>query len=196
MQETLANLLDLSRLDGDVRQQRHIELPEATAEVMRRLRDAAEASKVRVHIDGHLPSVEVNAAAVELVLTNYISNGIKYADPKKAERKVQVSADIRELDDGCLLVVSVRDNGLGVPPEARERLFERFFRAHETVTGVEGTGLGLNIVRETVESMGGSAWAEFPDDGSVFYFSIPCRRRNETVAAGTEEAMSAAEQTP
>ena len=54
--------------------------------------------------------------------------------------------------------------GSGVPPRQRAALFEQFFRAHgETVTGVEGTGLGLSIVRETVESLGGRAWAEFPN---------------------------------
>ena len=190
MQETLANLLDLSRLDGDVRQQRHIELPQAAAEVLRRLRDAADASKVEVRVEGQLPAIEVNAAAVELVLTNYVSNGIKYADPAKAHRFVTISGHVRELDDGCALVISVRDNGLGVPEEARERLFERFFRAHDTVTGVEGTGLGLNIVRETVANMGGRAWAEFFDEGSAFCFSIPCRRTDDSVTAGTEEAIA------
>jgi signal transduction histidine kinase len=75
----------------------------------------------------------------------------------------------------CEVVVRVSDNGLGVPQESREQLFQRFFRAHDqTVTGEEGTGLGLSIVRETVEAVGGRAWAEFPGDGSVFAFAVPC----------------------
>ena len=73
----------------------------------------------------------------------------------------------------------MRDNGIGVPADKREKLFERFFRAHEGMTAVEGTGLGLNIVRETVESQGGRAWAEHPDDGgSVFAIALPLRRRD------------------
>ena len=82
------------------------------------------------------------------------------------------------------LIVRVRDNGLGVPPKAREHLFEQFFRAHETMQ-VEGTGLGLNIVQDTITSLGGRAWAEFPEEGgSVFCFSLPSRRVEDAAAAG------------
>ncbi|HET7188158.1 MAG TPA: ATP-binding protein, partial [Gemmatimonadaceae bacterium] len=64
--------------------------------------------------------------------------------------------------------------------------FEQFFRAHgETVTA-EGTGLGLNIVQETINSLGGRAWAEFPEDGwTVFAFALPSRREEDAAAAGT-----------
>jgi signal transduction histidine kinase len=78
------------------------------------------------------------------------------------------------------VMVEVRDNGLGVPEVQRDRLFERFFRAGvESVSGVEGTGLGLSIVRETVESLGGHAWADFPHGESVFGFTLPIRRAED-----------------
>jgi signal transduction histidine kinase len=83
--------------------------------------------------------------------------------------------------------VLVRDNGLGVPLEAREHLFEQFFRAHHETVTAEGTGLGLNIVQETVASLGGRTWAEFPDEGgSVFAFALPSRRQEDAAAAGTK----------
>jgi signal transduction histidine kinase len=87
-------------------------------------------------------------------------------------------------------VVRVRDNGIGVPEPSRAKLFRQFYRAHgETVTEVEGTGLGLSIVRETAESLGGSAWAEFPEDGgTVFAFSLPSRREEDAAAAGVTRA--------
>jgi signal transduction histidine kinase len=83
----------------------------------------------------------------------------------------------------------VHDNGIGVPVERREQLFQEFYRAHgDTVTDAVGTGLGLSIVRETVESIGGRAWAEFPDDtGSVFAFALPARRQDDLMA--TEESL-------
>jgi signal transduction histidine kinase len=89
----------------------------------------------------------------------------------------RVEAAEREGGAG-LLVIEVRDNGLGVPQEKRQQLFTRFFRAHgDTVTGVDGTGLGLSIVRETVEAMGGRAWADFDGErGSRFCISLPYRR--------------------
>ena len=91
------------------------------------------------------------------------------------------------------LLVRVQDNGLGVPPALRGRLFEEFYRAHgETVTGIEGTGLGLSIVQETIESVGGRVWTEFPDEGgSVFGFSLPSRREEDAAAAGTRRDPAA-----
>jgi signal transduction histidine kinase len=182
MRATLENLLELSRMGHDEarRQQRHVRLPRAAAEAARSLRDFAEAHRVAVRV-GALPDVEVNAAAVELCLTNLVSNAVKYADPTKAERWVQIEGGL----EGSEAVVRVRDNGLGVPEPQRDGLFRRFFRAHEhSATHVEGTGLGLSIVRETVRALGGRVWAEFPDaGGTVFAFGLPARRADERAPA-------------
>jgi signal transduction histidine kinase len=191
----LGNLLMLSRLEDRVRKHHHVRLPQAVAEVVRQLREMSRARGVLVTVAEDLPDVEVDAAVVELCLTNYISNAIKYADPEKVKRWIEVRAGVQRRGDerGESLVVEVRDNGLGVPPEARDKLFQRFFRAHEeTVTGVEGTGLGLSIVRETVESVGGRAWAELSTAGeSNFAFAIPCRRRSERPDASANRRQSA-----
>jgi signal transduction histidine kinase len=179
MQAMLQDLIALSKTDVDVRQQRHVLLPEAVAEVYRQLRELARARGVEFRVAGEIPPIEVNAAAIELCLTNYVSNAIKYSDPAKTVRWVEVSGSVDVSPDaGPELVVRVRDNGLGVPPGSRDRLFQRFFRAHgSSATEVEGTGLGLSIVRETMASVGGRAWAEFePDEGSVFCLALPCRR--------------------
>lgn len=176
MQDVLQNLLELSRMDTDSRQQRNVPLPRVAAEVCRQLREMSSSRNVRVVIED-MPEVEVNAGAMELCLTNYVSNAIKYSDPSRSNRWVRLKADLRDGDGGCDLVIAVEDNGLGVPEEAREKLFSRFYRAHGTITGVEGTGLGLSIVRDTVESLGGRAWAEFDSPaGSRFLLAVPCRR--------------------
>jgi signal transduction histidine kinase len=188
LQRVLENLTALSRLEGDSRRQRNVLLPQAAAEVVRQLRDAAKLGGVEVRIDPDIPAVEVDAAAVELCLANYVSNAIKYADPNKAKRTVEVSGEliVPSAVRGGELIVRVRDNGLGVPPKAREHLFEQFFRAHNDSVTAEGTGLGLNIVQETVASLGGRTWAEFPEEGgSVFAFSLPSRREEDAAAAGT-----------
>lgn len=191
--QVLENLEALSRLESDARQHRNVLLPEAAAEVVRQLRNQAEGRDVAVHIADDLPAIEVNAAAVELCLTNYVSNAIKYSDPHKGERTVVISGEFTPRDASGLggkLVVRVQDNGIGVPLSARERLFQHFFRAHgATVTQATGTGLGLSIVRETAQSLGGSAWAEFPEDGTtVFAFSLPSRREEDAAAAGVTRA--------
>ena len=203
MRSRLDTLLDLTRLDTvDVRRQRHVKLPQAAFEVARSLRDAAEARGVSIRL-GALPSVEVHASAVELCLSNYVSNAIKYADPEKAERWVEIAGRLRysgqdaEGTGSSEVVVEVSDNGIGVPEKAQDRLFQRFFRAHDKrAPTVEGTGLGLSIVNETVHSMGGKAWAEFPAvGGSIFAFSLPLRRQRDSVALAeqVEPAVAAPE---
>jgi signal transduction histidine kinase len=177
MRVVLDNLLELSRIGGATRQERHVLLPAAVAEAVRQLREMADADGIDIQIE-ELPPVEVNAAAFELALANLLSNAIKYADPSRPKRWVRISARDTSASE---LVITVRDNGLGVPPEARPRLFERFFRAHtDTRSNVEGTGLGLSIVREAIRELGGRIWAEFPDDGgSAFLFTIPARRATD-----------------
>jgi signal transduction histidine kinase len=181
MRTTLEHLLELSRVDqSDVRQQRHVMLPRAAAEAARQLRDLARAHGVEVRLRP-LPEFEVNAAAVELCLTNLISNAVKYSDPAKPQRWVEVSGETAlDLTGMPEVIVRVRDNGLGVPEEQRAQLFARFFRAHEhSAMHVEGTGLGLSIVLETVRALGGRAWATFPAEGSEFAFALPSRREAE-----------------
>jgi hypothetical protein len=176
MRVVLDNLLELSRLGSATRTERHVLLGAAAAEAARQLREMSVADDIEVTID-ELPPVEVSAAAVELVLANLLSNAIKYSDPAQASRWVRISGT--HTDDGEV-VVTVRDNGLGVPPAARARLFQRFFRAHADTRGnIDGTGLGLSIVREAIHEIGGRVWAEFPDDGqggSAFRFTLPARR--------------------
>lgn len=196
MQSVLQNLIELSRMDADSRQQRNLLLPEVVAEAVRQLREFAHSREVHVRVADDLPRPEVNAAAVELCLTNYISNAIKYSDPEKPERWVQIRADFAENDAGePELRVAVADNGAGVPAEAREHLFERFFRAGEhRDSGIEGTGLGLSIVQETIESLGGRAWAEFGEEvGSTFFLALPSRRQREHAADTPGKAVRSTE---
>lgn len=194
IETVLANLLELSRLEGDARQQRNVRLPAAAAEVVRQLRGSARARGVAVRLADALPDVEVNAAAIELCLSNYVSNAIKYADSTKPDRWVEIRG--RLVDGGSAgvqeLVVEVRDNGLGVPDKARDALFQRFFRAHDdVVTGADGTGLGLSIVRETVEALGGRAWIEpSTATGSTFAFALPYRRAVDQENASDVSAAS------
>ena len=184
MRVVLDNLLVLTGIPIDTRQQRHVHLPEAAHEAARQVRAAARAKNVAIRVDPLLPDVEVSAAAVELCLTNLLANAIKYSDPDASDRWVEVRGRL-ETRDGELteVIVEVVDNGIGVPPSARSRLFQRFFRAHEgAMPDIEGTGLGLSIIRDTVGGLGGRAWAEFPEKGSTFAFSLPCRRETDADA--------------
>ena len=182
MRHSIENLIALSTTERDSRQHRHIQLPEAAREAVREVRESAKDAGLEIRV-GDLPNMEINAAAVELCLANYLSNAIKYSDPAKPDRFAEITGTVETGRKGEReLVIRVRDNGHGVPPEMRDRLFQRFFRANEG-SDVEGTGLGLSIVADTVESLGGRAWAEFPGDETVFAFSLPFRRSDTDLVA-------------
>lgn len=186
VQGVLADLLELSQTDTLPQQGRSAPLPEAAREVVHKLREAAAEASVEIRLLPDLPDVEVNAPVMELCLTNYLTNAIKYCDRDAAVRWVEIGAEVRSGGEAREVVVWARDNGIGVPPDVRDGLFQRFFRADAPSSAeVEGTGLGLSIVRETVEALGGEAWAEFDQEcGSNFKFSLPLGERGEAHPAG------------
>lgn len=195
MKVTLENLVELSRVDEDARQSRHIALPQAAAEVARQLRESARAHGVEIRLPADLPPIDVSAAAFELCLSNLLANAIKYSDPAKDKRWVEVRAHVTAPDDHSApeTVVEVSDNGLGVPEGKRPELFNRFFRAHEeSNVEIEGTGLGLSIVRDTVSALGGRAWADFREDGTTFFFTMPHRRAEDDEAGPKRDVSPAA----
>lgn len=183
IEHTMENLIELSRTHAEARHHRDVLLPEAAFEVVRELRHFAESRGVRAQIAEDLPDIEVPASVVQLALTNYLSNAIKYHNPEREGCLAEVRGwEQRNPDTGMPeVVVAVKDNELGVPAEARPGLFGRFFRAHtETAGRVEGTGLGLSLVREAIESVGGRAWADLDHaEETVFAFALPSRRAED-----------------
>jgi signal transduction histidine kinase len=126
----------------------------------------------RIELDAPDEALLVLADADRLgqVLTNYLTNALKYSEPG---RPVAVTA--RRL--GTQTRVEVRDQGPGLTPEQRERLFERFYRVPDievmSGSGV-GLGLGLYISKTIVEQHGGVVGVESaPGQGSVFWFTLP-----------------------
>jgi signal transduction histidine kinase len=185
MRAVLRDLLALSQTDAQSVQKRIARLPEAVREVARQFEEEAGAGRVEIRLRPDVPDVEVNAPVLELCLSNYLSNAIKYRNRSVAEAWVEIGAEVTGPEKAVEAVVWVRDNGIGVPPELRGELFQRFFRAETPdAVEVEGTGLGLSIVRETVEALGGNAWAEFDEaGGSSFKFSLPLGDREKARSA-------------
>src|SRR5690606_11397045 len=112
--------------------------------------------------------VEADRNGLSLVLTRLLSNAVKFS-PHGGNIRVRVE------NDGKQARLSVEDEGVGIPPDRRERLFERFYRAHAgTAYDVGGMGLGLHLSREFIARHGGRLWYSSRDDrGSVFTFTLP-----------------------
>lgn len=194
LQALLENLLELSRIEAAVLPTRGVPLLQAVIEAVRQHRRLASQRGVAIRIADDLPDEMVNAAVIETCVSNYVSNAVKYSDPSKPERWVEIRGRLLPrpaADEPPELEIEVRDNGIGVPPDERGHLFHRFFRGGDRDSGrQEGTGLGLSIVRETVETLGGRAWAQFREDGSSFFFAIPLE--GPTARTGDDETGTAA----
>jgi signal transduction histidine kinase len=181
IEQLLSNLLELARIDMDSRRNRYVLVGHAAAEAARQLRSFADRQNVRIEIDPALPPIEVNAAALDLALTNLIGNAIKYHRTDATDRWVRVqsapSAHPHEL------TLEISDNGRGIPEEDRPQLFERLFRSAST-SDVEGTGIGLSLVRDAIERAGGRIWADFPESGeTIFALTLPARRADDVAVS-------------
>lgn len=149
-----------------------VDLDELLAEVVHDLGPSLEQAGARVQTtQGALPTVMADRAMLTQILTNLINNGVKYND---SERKlVRVSASIHEGRP----IISVSDNGIGIRPENRDRIFQMFTRLHTREEYGGGTGAGLAIARKMIEAHGGRIWVDStPGRGSTFSFTLGERR--------------------
>lgn len=122
-----------------------------------------------LEIDGELPNVLIKADAMRLeqVIANIVQNAVKYTQAGQLRFKAQI-------EDGCLLV-SISDNGRGIPPEEIPFIFDRFYRGEQARNSrAEGAGLGLSICKYIIEQHGGSIFVQSTGDkGTTFCFTIP-----------------------
>ena len=162
----LAGQLDTGRLQANVeacdpRELAVVELEAARAHV-------PESIELRLAAPEVLPAVSADPGQLRQVLSNLIDNAIKYSPSGGA---VTVALEPRDR----VVRFSVRDDGLGIPPDEQSRIFEKFYRLDPDMTqGIGGTGLGLYICRELVRRVDGRIWVESDGSaGSTFVVEIP-----------------------
>jgi C4-dicarboxylate-specific signal transduction histidine kinase len=129
-----------------------------------------EASKnsvsIRTDLDPELPKVMADSVQVQQVMMNLIMNSIDAMKNVDEERELVICSQWRE---NGLLMISVSDTGVGLPPQETDKIFDPFF-----TTKPHGIGMGLRISRSIVESHGGRLWAaDNSPRGASFYFSLP-----------------------
>jgi len=124
--------------------------------------------EIIVEIEETLPLLMIDGRRIESVLVNVIHNAIKFTGQGG---RIIVRAR-KDVDD---LMVSVQDNGKGIPAGELNRIFERFYKVDRSRSD-EGSGLGLSISKHIIADHGGRIWAESEEGkGSVFYFTLPIR---------------------
>lgn len=175
--QLMEQLESLSRLQTrhDTPDVQHTGVATVAWEVARQLREMADWRGVDIEVADNLPELVIDRARLELVLTNLISNGIKYSDPRKAIRFVRVEPG--PTDNPAMTCIAVRDNGIGIPAASLRTVFQRFVRAHagrDSELGVRGSGLGLAIAAECAEAVGGSIHVESSEGhGTTFLILVP-----------------------
>ena len=123
---------------------------------------------------------------IEQVMTNLLKNAIQFTPENK---KINISFEYDELTNGkplndnpvkSALKISVEDEGIGIPEDEVESIFDKFIQSSKTKTGAGGTGLGLSICKEIVEDHGGKIWAELnTQGGAVFKILIPYQQKTQ-----------------
>jgi PAS domain S-box-containing protein len=168
-----AALLDITRLQGG-RLQMHpepVDLVALSRRVIKRLQRTTQRHRLSLHTSQERLIIALDAGRMEQVLTNLLSNAIKY-NPHGGPIEVSVWAE-REVRE---VVLSIRDEGIGIPAQQQATIFGRFVRATNART-IAGTGLGLYLCRSLVELHGGRLWFESIEGrGSTFFMALPTER--------------------
>jgi len=141
-------------------------------ETVDRLRPMDGGRLSTVHID--IPDTMVvhkKASRFQIILDNLLSNAINYHDPAVQVPEIFVQAS----NVKGRFVLSVADNGLGIPPADEPKLFQMFKRFHPQ--HAQGSGLGLYILRKSVEHLGGTVVYRRQDKGSIFTVTLPEENR-------------------
>ena len=141
----------------------------ATAELFRE-----RGAVVETALPERVPTIRADHDRLTQVMVNLLANAAKFVP----DRGGRVEVVLRRDGDG--LVVEVRDNGPGVPPDERATVFEKFRQGGDALTRPPGTGLGLPISRQIVDHFGGRMWVESaPGGGACFAFRLPLRPEGE-----------------
>jgi len=135
----------------------------------------ADARQVDVRLAAPLPAIEIDVARLELVLVNLVSNAIKYSDPPKPARVVEIGGVAG--DNPRIGTLSIRDNGIGIAETDLRSIFARVYRgraARDREPGTSGLGLGLSIVAECVDALKGDIRVESAlGEGTTFFLELP-----------------------
>ncbi len=175
LSEIIESLLDIARIEegrfGYKFEQ--ADISEILGQILERAMPEATRAGVRLYFEKptiQLPKVFIDPQRLSLAVSNLLDNGIRY-NVKNGD----VIVGAVQMEGKPFIEVSIKDTGIGIPPEELKKLFVKFFRADNAIKSqTEGTGLGLYITKNIIEAHGGEIRAESElNRGTIFYFTLP-----------------------
>lgn len=183
--ELINDFLDIQRIESG-KQTYHFEelnIAPLFRDVVTVFMSTTEHHTFQLEIDEQLPKVQADSARVHQVLANLLSNALKFS-PQGGQIRIGARQEHEHL------TVWVADDGIGIPPEVMPRLFSKFFRVDNKETRtIGGTGLGLALVKDTIEAHGGQVWVESVlGHSSTFFFTLPLINSTKAAIPASQEA--------
>ena len=168
MQALLNELLELSRIGRITNPPENVPFEEIVRETADLLSGQLEAANVNLNISGEFPTVYVDKLRITEVIQNLINNAAKFMGEQP---RPTIDVGTQGLDNDSKPIFFVRDNGIGIDPKFHDRIFGLFNRLDPDV---EGTGIGLTLVKRIIEIHEGRIWLESElGKGSTFFFTLP-----------------------
>ena len=172
----ISDLLDLGRIEAGLDARKELlDLRPLIRQSLENLNNliVAKGQKLEVEISPSTPLIWGNAVRIQQMITNLVSNAIKYT-PKGGR------LGVRSRQEDGQAVLQVWDQGVGIPPAEQPYIFDKFYRASNLPEDVGGTGLGLTIVKSIVEDHQGRIWVEStPGQGTTFTIVLPAAETDE-----------------
>ncbi len=168
MGDLIQDLLELSRIGRIESPHEAVEMQQIVQEALTQIQLQIEAAHVDVEIQAALPTVQCGKSRLVQVFVNLLTNAVKYMGENPSPR-IQIGWQ----DQGDFYEFFVADNGIGIEPQYHEKIFELFQTLRE-LEGVEGTGVGLAIVKRIIAYHKGTVWVTSEKGkGSTFHFTLP-----------------------
>ena len=169
------DILDFSKLEADVKlEKKPVNMAKLVEDCINQVSILTQEHNIKVLVskDDEIPDIELNYNSIERAFTNLMSNAIKYS-PENGTITVKISA-LRNTNE---VEVTVTDEGCGIAPEHQKKVFDRFYRVENNTHTIKGTGLGLNLVKTTIEKHhGGRVFVKSElGKGSTFGFILPVK---------------------
>lgn len=148
------------------------DLKKLVDDILSEVKPLAKSKNVKITFEAknNLPKTMIDQSLFRQSIYNLIVNSIRYSKDKDA--RIEIVLDKTDKNE---FIVSVKDNGIGIPKEGHEKVFEKFYRADNAIkVATEGTGLGLYLVKMIIDQADGKIWFESEKDkGTIFYITLP-----------------------